>query len=164
MPQLDISTFVPQLFWLAVTFVVLLLLMTWVALPSVGKALDARRGRLDADLARAAELKAEAEAVAAAYQATLATARAEAQAALRESAERFAGEAAQRQRQLAGELTQEIAAAERRIAAARERALADIRGVAVEVAALAAAKMTGSPPDPRRVEAAVDAVVDAAQG
>src|SRR5215472_16900867 len=151
MPQLDVTTFVPQLFWLAVTFIALLLLMSRVALPRVGRALDARRQRLDLDLARAAELRAEAEAVVAAYQKTLAAARAEAQAAMKETAERLAAEAAERQGQLAASLAQDIAAAERRIRAAKAGALEDIRGVAVEIASLAAVKLTGLPADIRRV-------------
>ena len=159
MPQLDITTFVPQLFWLAVTFIALWLLMSRVALPRVGRALDARRQRLDGDLARAAEIKAEAEAVVAAYQKAIAAARAEAQAAMKETAERLAAAAAERQRQLAVSLAQDIAAAERRIGAAKESALEDIRGVAVEIASLAAVKLTGLPADPRRVEAAVDAAL-----
>ena len=159
MPQLDVTTFVPQLFWLAVTFIALWLLMSRVALPRVGRALDGRRQRLDADLARAAEIKAEAEAVVAAYQKTLAAARAEAQAVIKETAERLAAAAAERQRQLVSSLAQEIAAAERRIAAAKEQALADVRGVAVEIAALAAVKLTGVPAEPRQVEAAVDAAL-----
>jgi F-type H+-transporting ATPase subunit b len=159
MPQLDVTTFVPQLFWLAITFVALLLLMSRVALPRVGKALDARRQRLDDDLARAAEIKAEADAVVAAYQKAIAVARAEAQAAMKETAERLAAEAAERHRQLAMSLAQDIAAAERRIGTAKESALEDIRGVAVEIASLAAVKLTGLPADPRRVEAAVDAAL-----
>jgi F-type H+-transporting ATPase subunit b len=159
MPQLDVTTFIPQLFWLAITFTALLLLMSLVALPRVGKALDARRQHVDLDLARASELKAEAEAVMAAYQQTLATARAEAQAAMRESAERFATEAAERQRQVTLSLAQDVAAAERRIGAAKARALEDIRGVVGEIAALAAVKLTGLPADPHRVETAVDAAL-----
>jgi F-type H+-transporting ATPase subunit b len=159
MPQLDVTTYLPQFFWLAVTFVALLLLMGLVALPQVGRALDARRNRLDDDLARAAAMKAEAEAVLAAYRQTLAAARAEAQAAVKESAERVAAEAAERQRELAISLAHDIQAAERRIAAAKQMALADIRGVAVEIASLTAAKLTGLPAEARRVEAAVDAAL-----
>jgi F-type H+-transporting ATPase subunit b len=162
MPQLDVTTFLPQLFWLAVTFVVLLLLMALVALPRVGKALDARRNRLDDDLARAAEMKSDAEAVAAACRRTLAAARAEAQAAMRASAERFAAAAAEQQRRLAASLAADIRTAERRIDAAKERALSDIRGVAVELASLAAVKLTGLSADPQQVERAVDAALAAA--
>ena len=52
MPQLDPAGFVPQLFWLAVTFLVLYILMRWVAVPQVGRAIEARRERLDGDLGR----------------------------------------------------------------------------------------------------------------
>jgi hypothetical protein len=81
MPQLEVSTFVPQLVWLAITFVILYLLMAGIGLPRVGGAIETRRRRIDDDLARAAQLKSEAETVLAAYQETLARARAEAQAA-----------------------------------------------------------------------------------
>ena len=100
MPQLEVSTFVPQLFWLAVTFGVLLLLMWKIGLPRVGGLIDARRKRIDDDLARAAQLKDEAEAALAAYQQTLASARAQAQAAVKETTDRLAAEAAERQRRL----------------------------------------------------------------
>src|SRR3989440_3569622 len=100
MPQLEVSTFVPQLVWLAITFVILFLLMAGFGLPRVGGAIEARRRRVDDDLARAAQLKAEAEAVLAAYQETLAKARADAQAAVKETTDRMAAEAAERQRQL----------------------------------------------------------------
>ena len=82
MPQLEVSTFVPQLVWLAITFVILYLLMSGIGLPRVGGAIEARRRRVDDDLARAAQLKSEAETVLAAYQQTLSNAREEAQAAV----------------------------------------------------------------------------------
>jgi F-type H+-transporting ATPase subunit b len=161
MPQLDATTYLPQLFWLAVMFGALLLLMSLVAMPQLGKAIDARRARLDDDLARAAEMRSEAEAVMTAYQQTLMAARSEAQAALRETIDRMAAEAAEKQRQLGAALTGEIQAAEHRIAEAKARALSDIRGVAVEITALTAAKLTGSAADARQVERAVDAVLGA---
>ena len=86
MPQLDVSTFLPQLVWLAITFIVLYLLMWKLGLPRVDAIIAARRKRLDDDLARATEIKAEAEAVIAAYQKTLAEARAQAQAAIKDRA------------------------------------------------------------------------------
>ena len=68
MPQLDVSTFTPQLVWLAISFIALYLLMSRLALPRVDAIIEARRKRMDDDLARAAAIKAEAEAVIAAYQ------------------------------------------------------------------------------------------------
>ncbi|HEX5322032.1 MAG TPA: F0F1 ATP synthase subunit B' [Stellaceae bacterium] len=158
MPQLDISTFVPQLFWLAVTFIVLYILMTTLGLPRVRKAIEGRRHRLDSDLSRAAQLKAEAEGVLSEYQRTLASARADAQAALRETGARLAAEAAERQHALAATLADEIAAAERRIAATKDEALAEVRGIAVEVGGAVVEKLTGAPADPARLSAAVETV------
>ena len=156
MPQLDVSTFAPQLVWLAITFVVLYLLMAKLGLPRVSAILDARRKRQDDDLARASELKAEAEAALAAYQKTIADARAEAQATIRERTERFAAEAAEQQRQLAQALGEQTKAAEREIAAAKERAFAEIRSVAVDVARSVTEKLTGSAAEESKLIPAVD--------
>ena len=159
MPQLDVATFAPQLVWLAISFVVLYILMARVGLPRVGAVLEARRRRLDDDLARAGELRDQAQAVIAAYEAAQADARARAQATIRETTERLAAAAAERQHQLAAALAEQTGAAEREIAAAKERALAEIRILAGDVAASVAAKLTGTVPDGRQVAAAVDAVV-----
>jgi F-type H+-transporting ATPase subunit b len=156
MPQLDFATFPTQLFWLAVTFIILYMLMKWVALPQVAAMIKARRDRLDADLARAEQLKAEAESVLAAYQQTLASARAQAQAAVKETSDRLAAEAAERQRQLSESLAQRIAAAERDIAAAKQQALGELHDIAVEVARSVTEKLTGKAADAGSVTAAVD--------
>jgi F-type H+-transporting ATPase subunit b len=156
MPQLDPAAFVPQLFWLAVTFLVLFLLMTYLAVPQVGRAIEARRARLDGDLGRAAELKAEAEGARAAYEKALATARAEAQGTLRQTTERVAAEAAERQRQLASLLAEQVADAERRIAAGKDAALAEIRSVAVDVGQAVVERLTGARPSAADMTAAVD--------
>jgi len=155
MPQLDPAVFVPQLFWLAVSFLVLFLLMKTVAVPQVGRAIDARKRQLDGDLGRAAELKAQAEGVLAAYERALTTARAEAQTTLRETSERLAAEGAERQRQLAAMLAEQIEAAERRIAASRDEALAEVRGIAVDVGQAVVEKLTGTRPAADRMAAAV---------
>jgi F-type H+-transporting ATPase subunit b len=156
MPQLEVSTFVPQLFWLAITFGLLLLLMARVGLPRVGGVLEARRRRIDDDLARAAQLKAEAETVMAAYQRALAAARAEAQAAVKETNDRLAAEAAERQRQLSETLAHQIAAAEQEITAAKQRALSEMQDIAVEVGRSVVEKVTGTAADTGSLAAAVD--------
>jgi F-type H+-transporting ATPase subunit b len=156
MPQLDISTFTPQLFWLAVWFVILYLLMAKIGLPRIGAAIEARRQRREDDLAGAARMKAEAEAANAAFLQTMARARAEAQAVIKAATDRLAAEAAERQRQLAARLAEQIAAAERQIAATKEQALAEVRGVAIDVGRAVVEKLTGSPPDAARLAAAVD--------
>jgi F-type H+-transporting ATPase subunit b len=158
MPQLDLATFPTQLFWLAITFIALLLLMAKVGLPRVDAAIEARRRRIDDDLARAAQMKTDAEGAIAAYQRTLAAARGQAQAAIKEATERLAAEAAERQRQLADLMAERTRAAEREIAAAKEQAFSEIRGVAVELAGSITQKLTGVAAAEVRVAAAVDRV------
>lgn len=145
MPQLDFATFPTQLFWLVVTFIILYVVMKWLALPRVAATMEARRNRLDADLARAEELKAKAEEVMAAYQKALAEARAEAQARTRETIDRLAADAAERQQRLNEALAHRIAAAEREIAAAKQQALSEMREIAIEVGRSITEKFTGSP-------------------
>ena len=159
MPQLDPATFAPQLVWLAITFVVLYLLMAYVALPRVAKVVDERHARIRNDLGEAQRLRTEAEAVRAHYERSLAEARAEAQATLRQITDKVNAEAAERQREAGARLAAETSAAEARIAAARDAALANVRSIAVAVAGAAAAKLTGARPDEAGVGAAVDAVL-----
>src|SRR5215471_2201557 len=130
MPQLDFATFPTQLFWLAVTFIILYVLMKWLVLPQVAAMIKARRDQLDADLASAEQLKAEAEAALAAYQQALATARAQAQAVVKQTTDRMA--------------------------AAKERALSEIHQIAIEVGLAVTERITGSAPDTTKMEAAVD--------
>src|SRR5437763_11559687 len=156
MPQLDISTFTPQLVWLAIWFVVLYLLMSKLALPRVSATMETRRRRREDDLARAAQLKADADAASAAYQKTLAEARAQAQSTIKETSDRLAADAAERQCALAAMLAEQIEAAERRIAATKEQALADVRGIAVDVGSSVVEKLTGGVPDAAKMAAAVD--------
>jgi F-type H+-transporting ATPase subunit b len=156
MPQLDISTFAPQLFWLAVWFVVLYVLMAKLGLPRIASAIDARRQRREDDLAQATALKEEAEAASAAFQQTMAEARAEAQAIVKATTDRLAAEAAERQRALAAALADQIAAAEARIAASKNEALAEVRGIAVDVGRDIVEKLTGAAPDQASMGRAVD--------
>jgi len=155
MPQLDYHTFVPQIVWLAITFVILYILMSRVALPKVHEAIEGRRQRIAGDLGRAAALKDEAEAALAAYRKTLADARAAAQETLRQTGEKLAAEAAERQHQLAATLAEQVAAAERRIAAGRDQALGEIRGIAAEVGGAIVEKLTGAPPSAAAMTGAV---------
>ena len=159
MPQLDVHTFAPQIVWLAISFIVLYLLMARVGLPQVSGILALRRARLEGDLAKAAQMKDEAAAVIASYERALATARADAQAMVRETTQRLNDEAAKRHHELARTLAAETARAEERIAAAKREALAGLREVAIEVAQAAALKVTGVALDGARAGAAVDAVL-----
>jgi F-type H+-transporting ATPase subunit b len=144
MPQLDVTFFVTQVFWLAISFLVLFVLMWKVALPRVGDILTQRQERIDDDLQKAEKLRNDAAEVLAAYERTVADGRARAQDILRETGERLAKESAERQAALAETLKRQTDEAEQRIDAARREALANVRTVAAEAAQAAAAKLIGA--------------------
>ena len=144
MPQLEASTFISQLFWLAITFVGLYLVMWKVVIPRVADVLRDRQERLDDDLEKAEALRNEAASVLEAYEKTVADGRARAQAILREAADQNDKAAAIRQAALGEQLAQQTAAAEARIEGAREEALANICSVAAEAAQAAALRLSGA--------------------
>ena len=159
MPQLDVATFLPQLFWLVVTFAILYLLMWRVVLPRIADLLQERQERMDDDLQKAEALKNEAAKVLAAYEKALAEGRDKAQAVIREAIDRAGASAADHQAELAGELAADGEAAEARINAARDEALANVRVAAVEVAQAATARLVGGEVAESDAESAVAAAI-----
>ena len=156
MPQLDLSTFPSQIFWLAVFFVVLYVLMKRLALPKIEKIIEERRARVEGDLDKAGQMKSEAEAVIAAYEKALADARARAQTIANETRDKLNAEAEKARKILEGELNAKLAEAEKTIAATKQAALANVRGIAIEAAAAIVERLIGLQPPARAVETAVD--------
>jgi F-type H+-transporting ATPase subunit b len=142
-PQLDVSTFSSQIFWLIICFGTLYYLLSRRALPRVSEVLEARQDRIAADLDQAQRLRREAEAALAAYEKAMGQAQDEAQALLAEVQNRLQAEAAERQAELDRQLAGQLADAEAQIAVARERALAEIEEAAAGAAQAAAARLAG---------------------
>jgi F-type H+-transporting ATPase subunit b len=144
MPQFDVTYFAPQLVWLAITFVVLLLLMWRLALPKVGAVVVMREERVQGNLKKAEQLKAEAEGTLADYNKALAEARAAAQAEHSRAAQAIAAETAKREETFGQRLAEQSGAAEKRIAAAKTEALASVRQIAGDLAQSMARKLVGA--------------------
>lgn len=141
MPQFDPNTFLPQLFWLVVTFALLYVIVARALLPRIASVLEARQERIDDDLDRAAAVKDEAESVLSAYEKIMADGKAEAQALLRRAGEDMAAEATKRHEDLAAKLAEEVGAAEARILEAKTAAVDNIGQVAGEVAQAAVRRL-----------------------
>jgi len=159
MPQLEFGDFPPQLIWLAITFVLLLILMSKVAMPRVASAIEQREVRIKADLDRAERVKIDADAALAAYQKTMADARAKAQSELRQTQAEITAETAKREAAFARQLAQRTKVAEDSIAQAKTRALTELRGVGAEVTGNVLGKIAGLNLPAAQVQAAVDAAM-----
>jgi len=158
MPQLDISTYTSQLFWLLLTFVPLYLIIVRTALPRITEVLEARRSKIDDDLKKAAARKDEAEAVRSEYEQFKAESHAKAQALLKQAKEEMAQEAAGRNEALSATLVSQAAEAERRILASKEEALANLGSVVADVVSSATNKLIGETPGGDEVHRALQEV------
>ena len=156
MPQLDITTFPNQIFWLAVTLVVIYLILSRIVLPRIEGILAERQGTITNDLSAAEELKQKAVAAEEAYNKALADARSEASKIVAET-----------RAEIQAELDVAIARADAEIAARSaesEKAISEIRASAQdairEVARDAALEIVGSfgaKADAKAITAAVEA-------
>jgi F-type H+-transporting ATPase subunit b len=158
MPQLDPADFSPQLIWLAISFILLLILMWKVALPRVSSVIEDREKRIQVDLEKADRVKADADKAKAAYEKTLADARARAQAELAAATQAIQAETGKRDAAFMSQLIQRTKTAEDAIGAAKNKAMGDVRSVAAEVAAAVIGKVAGTDASAAEISGAVDSV------
>lgn len=161
LPQLEIGTFPTQVFWLFVTFAVLYIAMSKVAIPRIADVLEERQERIADDLEKAEKMKADAEEVRANYEQALADARAESLAQTRKTADEIAAANAKAEAAAAKEAADRVKAAEDSIAAARAEALANVKGMASEVAGEAVKKLIGVTVSASDLDKAVGKVMEA---
>jgi F-type H+-transporting ATPase subunit b len=156
-PPFNKETFASQLVWLAITFVLLYVLMSRLALPRVGGIIAARAGQIESDLAEAQRLKDETESAMATYEKTLAEARANAQAIATQTREKLMAEAEERRKALEAGLNRKLEEAEKAIAATKTAAMANVSSIATDAASAIVERLIGAAPTQK---AAADAVAE----
>ena len=159
LPQLDIATYPSQLFWLLITFVVLYILLSKIALPRVAEVIESRQERVDNDLTKARQLREESDAVRIAYEQSLAESRAEAQAKVTATQAEINERVSAAEAEAAAKAANDLRAAEQRIASAAASALDNIRDVAIDVSGQAVSKLIGIDVDAGIVSQAVDQAI-----
>jgi F-type H+-transporting ATPase subunit b len=157
MPQLDVTTFMPQIAWLVITFFTLFLIVWKGVVPRVGGALATRQRKIEDNLNKAAKFKADAEAAIEAYEKSLATARVEAQSIVAQVKSELDLVAAERRQELDAKVAARISEAETRISKAKMDAMTNLRSVTAELAVSAVEKLIGEAPDSAALAGAVDA-------
>jgi F-type H+-transporting ATPase subunit b len=155
-PPFQGNTFASQLIWIAITFGLLYMLMSRVALPRVAAIIDKRDSMIENDLAQAQQLKSDSEAAAEAYEKELAEARAKAQAIAQETRDALASEADSKRKALEADLATKLAAAEETIRTRTNEAMASVKSIAADTAAVIVERLIGRAPDRAVLEAALD--------
>ncbi|WP_439542177.1 F0F1 ATP synthase subunit B family protein [Hyphomicrobium sp.] len=130
LPQLHAPDFGPQLFWLAVTFVLLYWIMAKVALPRIGEVIEERRDRIQRDLAAAERLKTETDKALQTYEKALSDARGSASAIARQTRDELTAEVDKERKAIEDQLASKLAGAEASIAATKTKALASVKDIA----------------------------------
>ncbi|MBX9864499.1 MAG: F0F1 ATP synthase subunit B' [Hyphomicrobium sp.] len=130
LPQLHAPDFAPQLFWLAVTFVLLYWIMSKVALPRIGEVIEERRDRIQRDLAAAERLKGETDKALQTYEKALSDARGSASAIARKTRDELGAEVDKERKAVEDQLAKKLADAEASIAATKTKALASVKDIA----------------------------------
>ena len=142
-PPFDPASFTSQLIWLAITFAILYVVLSRVALPRIGGIIEDRKTRIDADLANAEASREKTDAAIASYEAALAEARRKAQAMAEQSRASIQSDIAARRAGVEAELAQRVTEAERRIQATKSEALGHVEDIAAETVAAVVAHLTG---------------------
>ena len=159
MPQLDPASFPSQLFWLAVCFGTMLLVLSVLVLPRITRTLATRQDHIDADLEAAESLRADAQAALAAYDAALQQARNNALALAQNMRAEIQAETDRQKAELDTRLAEEAQKADATLKAARDTALAGLDAAARDVVGdVMQAVGLGAPGDSE-----IDAALKAAQ-
>src|SRR5262245_51089476 len=157
LPQLKPEHFAGQIFWLAIAFGLLFILLSRVTLPKISGTLAARKSHIDGDLGAAEAAKKNASNALAEYEAALAQARGRALSLADENRKRIMTELEAKKRAADADAHSAMGKAETRIAAERTRAEANIRSASAEAAASIVERLLGVPISAEEAAKAVDA-------
>jgi len=144
MPQLDVSTFGNQIFWLLVALVLIYLILSKIALPRIGSVLANRHGTIAKDIAAAEELKAKAQEAEKAYNQALVDARGEANRIIAATKAEIQAELDVATAKADAEIAAKAAESEVRINEIRAGAVAAVTQVAQDAAAEIVGALGGS--------------------
>ena len=158
LPQFNPEDFPTQLFWLAITFALLYLVISRRALPSLSRALEQRESRITGDLAKAEDFQRQAETLEEQNQRILSQARERARHMSQETLDRIEAMRLQRLKSLDQEISDRVSSVEARIDQERERALATIDQSAETIATAILTKLVSHPPSSPQIVQAIAAI------
>ncbi len=161
MPQLDISAFAPQIIWLIITFLILYILMSKIALPRIGNILEQRQARIDDNLEMAQNLRKESDVDAESYEKTIEEAQEKARRIIQETANEMSIESSRRQEELGIRLSNELEVAEDRISEVKVATIKKIHELAEGVTSDIMKTLIEEKPSKKELKQAISMAVEA---
>ncbi|NQZ14972.1 MAG: hypothetical protein HRT94_09145 [Alphaproteobacteria bacterium] len=163
LPQLDFTTYTPQLFWMFAFFAVLYMFFAMKTLPEISGVIENRKNHIQSDLETAEKLAAEADQVQEAYQASLVKAQDKAAKAIQdvESDMKKAAEDAAEEFRVRSE--KEIKAAEAEVLKAQDAVMDEVNTIAAEAASEAVSKIIGAKTDIKKAKTIIEGLADKAK-
>lgn len=155
MPQMDPTWYPNQLFWLAVSFILLYLLVSYVIVPRLNGILGSRKATISDIIAEAEALKDKAEAARTHFEGVEANARKEASAMVTEVTHSMNQSIAGTQASMDADLKKRIAASDAAIAEKLHTAQSGVAGAASTLAAEIYQSLLGDKIDAARFEQAI---------
>jgi F-type H+-transporting ATPase subunit b len=158
LPQLDVTTFPSQLFWLLVTFVFLYVIFSKKNLPEISSVLENRKNHIQNDLETAGKTRLEAEQVQNSYEESLNKAREDATNEMSSVNDEISAEAEKASNEFREHSEKEIAKAEKNLSKAKKEVLDSMDTIAAEIASEAAQKIVGISTDVDQAKSVVQLI------
>lgn len=143
LPQLNVHTFSPQLFWLVLTFAALFFVLWKVLLPRIGEVIEERSDRIARDIEAAQRLKSDTDKALAEYEKALSDARSKASGIAKETRDRIGADTEAKKASVEKTLAAKLTEAEKRISASKSKALSAVNEIAVDTAGAVVSKLIG---------------------
>jgi F-type H+-transporting ATPase subunit b len=157
-PPFEFANFTPLLVWLVLSFGLLYLLMSKIALPRVENILHSRQHKITSDIAEANDYRAKSEEASATHEKLIAEAKAKAVALAQETHAKLNAETEAKRGALEAELNARLAASEAQIVEMKAKAMSNVEAIANEAAAAIVHRITGRAADPSAISAAIATV------
>ena len=157
-PPFDATTFGSQILWLVICFGGLYWIISRVAIPRIGGIIEARRAKIEGDLAEVDRLRKDTDKAIADYEAALAAARSKAHGIAEETRAANKADLDGKRAAVEADLSSKVSTAEAGIQKAKLEALGKVDEIAADTAAALVAQLTGTV-SPEAARAAVASVV-----
>lgn len=155
-PPFDQTSFEPQLVWLALTFVLLYVVLSRMALPRIGEVLEERQDRIQRDMDEANRLREETDKAIATYEEALTSARKKANEIADETRAELKAEIAKEQQAVEDKIAAKTAEAEASISAAKEKAFGEVGKIAHATTSTIVEKLLGSAASEAEIDQALN--------